>query len=111
MKGGPGSFFGGPLGAVAPLRGAEAPPASFNVQEERGNVPMSATLRARARDGRWGAGRLDGFGEVGAGRLDGFGERGGGGWMVLRGKGGEVGWFCGGGWFGSGWFFFKKGSC
>jgi hypothetical protein len=41
-EGSPGSFFfgGGP--------GAVAPPASFNVQEERGNASMSATLRARA---------------------------------------------------------------
>ena len=45
---GPWELFGGRPGAVAPLRGAEAPPASFNVQEERGNASMSATLRARA---------------------------------------------------------------
>ncbi len=80
----PWELFGGPLGAVALLRGAEAPPASFNVQEERGNVPMSATpLRARMMEGGgWFAGCLVG------GR---WGE-GGGGEMVL-GSGGREGWF------------------
>jgi hypothetical protein len=47
VKGAPGSFLGGRPDAVGPL-GAVAPPASFNVQEERGNASMSATLRARS---------------------------------------------------------------
>ena len=76
-EGAPGSFLGGPLGAVAP-------PASFNVQEERGNVPMSATLRARARDGRWGRGGWMVLGRWGRGGWMVLGK-GGGGWMVLRG--------------------------
>ena len=71
VKGSPGSFFGGRPGAVAPLRGAEAPPASFSVQEVPSKKRCAATpLRVRVMGG---GGMVLG---------------GGGGRMVLRG-----GWF------------------
>ena len=64
---------GPPPGFVAPLRssGAEGPPASHSVQEERAHTEKCATLRVRVVRGR----------------------EGGGEWMVLWSGGGEDGWF------------------
>ena len=59
---GPWELFGGRPGAVAPLRGAEAPPASFNVQEVPADPERVATpVRARVMEGGgWFAGCLVG---------------------------------------------------
>ena len=67
-------FGGAPPGFVAPLRssGAEGPPASHSVQEERAHTEKCATLRVRVVRGREGGG------------VDGFVEWGRRGWMVLE---------------------------
>ena len=59
----------------APLRssGAEGPPASHSVQEERAHTEKCATLRVRVVRGREGGGGVDGFVE--------WGRRG---WVVLE---------------------------
>ncbi len=65
---------GPPRGLWAPLRssGAEGPPASHSVQEERAHTETCATLRVRVVRGREG------------GEVDGFVEWGRRGWMVLE---------------------------
>ena len=66
-----------PPGFVAPLRsssssGAEGPPASHSVQEERAHTEKCATLRVRVVRGREGGGS-GWFCGVGEERMDGFG--------------------------------------
>ena len=72
-------LFGGapPPGFVAPLRsssssGAEGPPASHSVQEERAHTEKCATLRVRVVSGREGV------------CVHGFVEWGRRGWVVLE---------------------------
>jgi hypothetical protein len=74
---GPWEPLGGRLGAVAPLRGAEAPPASFSVQEVPSKKRCAATpLRVRVMGGGGMVCGVFGWWEVGGG---------GGGEMVLWG--------------------------
>ncbi len=67
---------GPPAGFVAPLRssGAESPPASHSVQEERAHTEKCATLRVRVVRGREGVGS-GWFCGVGEERMGGFGRR------------------------------------
>ena len=68
---------GPPRGLWAPLRmssGAEGPPASHSVQEERAHTETCATLRVRVVRGREGGGS-GWFCGVGEERMDGFGRR------------------------------------
>ncbi len=67
VKGAPGSFLGGAPALWLRVPGAEAPPAWFNVQEERGNASMSATLRARVIGGGGMVCGVFGWWEVGGG--------------------------------------------